>query len=71
MWLPPEQIMCPSHKETPCVVIVNIFLSLMKSEKGKAEQVLSGDWYRWEEGGGGEKVWESEYSEILCTHVCK
>jgi hypothetical protein len=54
MWLPPEQIML-------CVIILNkqkchYFLSVMNSKNTGAEQVLPGEWYRWEGGGGGERV---------------
>jgi hypothetical protein len=26
------------------------------------EQLLGGSWYQWEGEGGGERVWEGEYS---------
>jgi hypothetical protein len=32
-----------------------------KFPKGRADSVR-GDWYQWEREGGGERVWEGEYS---------
>jgi hypothetical protein len=54
---------------------MSFFFSFTKLENKSMEQVLVWeDWYHWEAGGGGKRVWEGDYNEntvytcVYCVH---
>jgi hypothetical protein len=61
------------HKDTSAIAILNkqkchfFFFYKIGEQEGRTGPVWR-DWYQWEGGGSGERVWEGEFSAD-CAHI--
>jgi hypothetical protein len=44
------------------------FLFFFSEQEGRTGPVCGG-WFQWERGGGGERVWEDEYT-VITVYTC-